>query len=184
MTVPLNIQRAIIYSSIVLLLSVINCTPENDEGIITLPSNLTIQVTTTTDGSGNVTVQATATKANFFTIMYGDKANDSGIVSKDGKGTHTYTSSGTFTIKVQAHTTQEYFIDQTKTVAIELAGSNGFVPIPTTGTTSPVAYEGKTLVWQDEFEGTSLDATKWNFETGYHPFRGDLVEQETEVLLK
>jgi beta-glucanase (GH16 family) len=35
-----------------------------------------------------------------------------------------------------------------------------------TGYTTPLAYTGKTLVWQDEFSGNSLDANVWNYEIG------------------
>ncbi|GIO32904.1 MULTISPECIES: family 16 glycosylhydrolase [Paenibacillus] len=36
------------------------------------------------------------------------------------------------------------------------------------GTPSDPAIEGMNLVWQDEFNGTSLDRSKWNYETGYY----------------
>ncbi|WP_410771546.1 family 16 glycosylhydrolase [Fontibacillus sp. BL9] len=36
------------------------------------------------------------------------------------------------------------------------------------GTPSNPAIEGTTLVWQDEFGGTQLDASKWNHELGYY----------------
>lgn len=35
-----------------------------------------------------------------------------------------------------------------------------------TGTTSPMTYPGYTLVWNDEFSGTSLDGSAWNYEIG------------------
>lgn len=38
--------------------------------------------------------------------------------------------------------------------------------IPTTGYSTPETYAGKVLVWQDEFNGTSLDLNSWTFETG------------------
>ncbi len=38
------------------------------------------------------------------------------------------------------------------------------VTTPPPDTTTQPTY---TLVWSDEFNGTSVDATKWNFETGY-----------------
>ncbi len=38
--------------------------------------------------------------------------------------------------------------------------------IPTTGYETPESYPGMTLVWQDEFQGSSLDLTCWNFEIG------------------
>ncbi|NJB72525.1 beta-glucanase (GH16 family) [Saonia flava] len=38
--------------------------------------------------------------------------------------------------------------------------------IPTTGYTTPVTYENLNAVWADEFNGTSLDETYWNFQIG------------------
>ena len=35
-----------------------------------------------------------------------------------------------------------------------------------TGFTTPTAYPGMTLVWNDEFSGNSLDGATWNYETG------------------
>jgi len=44
-------------------------------------------------------------------------------------------------------------------------GNNVYIPPPvdTTKTTDTTTY---TLLWSDEFNGTSVDQTKWNFETG------------------
>lgn len=36
------------------------------------------------------------------------------------------------------------------------------------GTPSNPAIEGMTLAWQDEFNGSQLDTSKWNYETGYY----------------
>ena len=36
------------------------------------------------------------------------------------------------------------------------------------GYTTPDAYAGMTLVWRDEFDGTSLNTLDWNYETGDH----------------
>jgi len=38
--------------------------------------------------------------------------------------------------------------------------------IPATGYSTPETYAGKTMVWRDEFNGTSLDLSAWTFETG------------------
>lgn len=38
--------------------------------------------------------------------------------------------------------------------------------IPESGATSPRSYDGMTLVWEEEFEGTSLDTDSWTHEIG------------------
>lgn len=51
------------------------------------------------------------------------------------------------------------------------SGSNpdntvSLIPIPEGGATSPTSYPGMTLVWEDDFEGNSLDIANWSHETG------------------
>ena len=41
-----------------------------------------------------------------------------------------------------------------------------YLPTDNAGYTTPLTYPGYTLVWNDEFVGTSLDATVWNKEIG------------------
>lgn len=36
------------------------------------------------------------------------------------------------------------------------------------GTPSDASIAGMNLIWQDEFSGTALDTSKWNYETGYY----------------
>lgn len=40
------------------------------------------------------------------------------------------------------------------------------VPYPTIGYDAPTSYPGYTLVWKDEFNGTSLDLTAWSHQNG------------------
>lgn len=40
------------------------------------------------------------------------------------------------------------------------------VVIPTSGTTSPNSYPGMSLVWEDDFQGSSLNTSNWSFEIG------------------
>jgi beta-glucanase (GH16 family) len=41
-----------------------------------------------------------------------------------------------------------------------------YLPNDGTGYTTPLSYPGYTLTWNDEFNGTTLDPTNWNYETG------------------
>lgn len=49
---------------------------------------------------------------------------------------------------------------------ITLKNDDGAPPIDNTGYTSPSSYSGYNLVWEEEFDGSSLDLTDWNYETG------------------
>lgn len=45
-------------------------------------------------------------------------------------------------------------------------GISETISIPSGGATSPTSYEGMNLVWEDEFEGSTLNAQNWGHETG------------------
>lgn len=137
---------------------------KNDADKIVLPSNLQIEVTVTDSKTGQVSVKATAQNNNFFLIFFGDSQNEAGVNTTDGTAVHTYAKSGTYTIRVEAHVTQASYISDKKDVTITLGSDNG--GIPTTGYTTPSSYSGMTLLWSDEFDGTSLDQSAWTFETG------------------
>ncbi len=145
------------------ILFVFSCKKEDPAQKLTLPSDLSLNVVVNPDGSGKVTVTATAVNANYYTIFFGDKEAEAGEKFTDGKATHTYASSGDFKVRAQAHVTQADFISTEKTVTISLSGG---IVIPSTGATSPLTYAGKTLVWQDEFDGTSLNLSYWKYELG------------------
>ncbi len=141
------------------------CKNDSPSELITLPSNLIVNTTISQDGSGKVSVVATADNSNFFTVYFGETTSDYGVVAIDGKASHTYSSSGTFTLKVRANVTQADYITDISSVYVALASSNG-VTIPTTGATSPATYGGMTLLWADEFTGTSLNSNYWKHELG------------------
>lgn len=41
-----------------------------------------------------------------------------------------------------------------------------YLPVNGAGYTTPTTYTGYTLAWSDEFNGSAIDNTNWNFETG------------------
>lgn len=60
-------------------------------------------------------------------------------------------------------------------VGAQITGSRGkgtirnddtFLPITNDGYTTPLSYPGYTLVWNDEFDGNTLNESTWNYETG------------------
>jgi beta-glucanase (GH16 family) len=137
-----------------------SCNGDEGEEEVTLPKNLTVTIEIDDQNAGEVTVQAIAENANFYTISFGVGRP---ITTASGTAVYTYQNSGTYTITVNAHATAAAFITETKSVTVTLPGGSD---IPTIGNTSPLTYEGMNLVWQDEFDGSELNPLFWNFEIG------------------
>lgn len=145
------------------LLGIMGCSDNGKDCCVVYPEILSVDVTISQTNPAEVSVLAKASAVNFYNIYFGETANESPVRSTDGKATHTYAKSGDYTIKVQAHTTDQAFTTETRSVSITLSGD---LVIPTTGYETPTSYAGMDLVWQDEFAGTVLNAADWTFETG------------------
>jgi hypothetical protein len=71
---------------------------------------------------------------------------------------------------------QYFYLQISNTVNATISGTGkatgtiqnkgNYLPIDNTGYTTPLSYPGYTLVWNDEFNGSVLDNTVWNYETG------------------
>jgi beta-glucanase (GH16 family) len=129
--------------------------------VVTLPSNL---VTTITATGGFVDVQATADNANFYTVTFYHNNDSTVVETVDGHAIHTFTSSGTYAVKSCAHTTYADFIQKTENVIVSVTGGSTS-GAPTTGYSTPSSYANYSLVWSDEFNGTSL-SSDWTFDIG------------------
>jgi beta-glucanase (GH16 family) len=124
-------------------------------------SNLIVTLVVDEDGSGEVAINAGADNEKFFKFFFGESVDEEPVVTDVGFASHTYEESGTYTIKVQAHSSESDFISYEEDIEVDV-----FIAVPTTGNTSPESYAGMTLLWQDEFNGSTIDATKWSFEIG------------------
>jgi len=70
----------------------------------------------------------------------------------------------------------QFTVQLSKPVSCTLANSSAtgiiltedgiYLPTDNTGYSTPLTYPGYTLVWSDEFNGTTLDANVWNQEIG------------------
>ncbi len=125
------------------------------------PTDLVISADISTDGSGNVNFTAIAKNAVRYSYTFGVSYGETAINSPDGKATIKYSSTGSYTVHVIAYSANDNFIFGDKTIAVDVPFT-----IPTTGYITPLTYPGKTLIWADEFSGTSLNTTFWTQETG------------------
>lgn len=157
-------MRLSIYPLLLVLFITASCAEEETVAPALLPSNLqtTIDVSTTTEGLVNLTTRAV--NANFYTAEFYDLDGLTKLQSNEGTFAYRFTESGTYLIVSRAHTSNIDFIEKRDSVEINIT-SSGPGGIPTTGYTSPLSYPGYNLVWQDEFEGTTL-SNDWVHEIG------------------
>jgi beta-glucanase (GH16 family) len=150
---PTKITNCVV--SLFLCCSLFGCKTGEPEAPLA-PSNLDLIATISSDGSGLVTFKATAENATRYVFFFGD---NSSVESVDGNAAHTYGVSELFQAKVLAYSADKLSVDKT----IEV---NVTVSISKNGYSTPNSYPGLTLVWQDEFEGTKLNAANWKHEVG------------------
>ncbi len=143
-----------------------SCEDETGSGIPPMPADLSMEVTQGPENPAMVTVNFSAQNAAFYRVYFGDEGGKIPLATKEEQLSHTYTESGTYNVRVQAHATETEFISESQSVTIDLGDKDGNGEMPIGGYTTPESYEGWELVWQDEFNGESLNTGDWNFETG------------------
>ncbi len=137
-----------------------NNTPSGDS---TDPQNLTLELTISEDGSGKVDIIANAENTLEYQFNLGDntapKTNTNGLLQ------HSYAASGTYEIEVRAYGSSGRYIRKTRQVSIQKGPVGGPVSLQE-GYISPLSYSGMKLIWQDEFNGTGLNAANWSYDIG------------------
>jgi beta-glucanase (GH16 family) len=144
---------------LIVLVGLFSCEKPESPAIV-LPTNL---VTAINVNGSEINVQATADNTNFYTFTF-IRGNDSTTIeSNSGIANYTCSVSGTYVVRTLANTSYTDYISRTDTVVVNVtSGTSG---APTTGYTSPLTYSGLSLVWDDEFNGTSL-SPDWTFDIG------------------
>jgi len=142
------------------------------------PSNLTVTIVSIDNETGNVVIQATAENTVQYQLFIGnaDTPADSNVTGyfeySFGEG------EGEYEITVRAYGESGMYIKSVKTITIGVVPD---IPVPLdSGYFSPLAYDGYNLVWQDEFNGSSVDMANWTFETGGEWFNNELQYYRTE----
>ena len=159
-------MKSKLFAIILFSLTLWGCKDEEPAASLLLPSALNLEITLSENIEGLVDVKATANDENFFTIRFEDGDNTRQVETTDGRAQHQYTSSGLYTIITKAHATTADFVQQEDTVRITIASTTNTDGVPLNGSTSPMNYEGYSLVWSDEFSGNSLNESDWNYELG------------------
>ncbi len=150
----------------ILLTILWGCDDDKPQATLVLPTDLKVEITLSDENEGQVNVKATAKNVNYYTIIFQDGANTSEIVANTGEASHTYSTSGLYTIVTRAHATSLDYTQREDTIRIYKTPTKNADGVPLHGYNSPLVREGYTLVWNDEFDGSGLDLNNWNFEIG------------------
>lgn len=120
-----------------------SCSKDDDTNQSIIPSNLSVNAVVSTDNSGNVSFNATATNAVTFDFDYGNGVFQT-VVS--GIVTYKYPASGTYTVNVIAKSSTGNTVSKSVQVTVSVTNS---------------------LVWSDEFNTAGApDPSKWGYDIG------------------
>ena len=127
------------------------------------PSNLLVEVNNLDDGTGVVEVIAIADNTIEYQFFSGDRSTAEPITNTDGVFTYTYSATGIYLFEIRAYGTSGRYMQQEVQILVEINDGN---PNPGGGYSTPLSYEGMHLILQDEFNGFTLDGSKWTYEIG------------------
>lgn len=128
------------------IMAVAGCGSKETVSDTSVPTNLTLVASVSSDNSGNVTFTATATNATNYDFNFG---NGFSQFVPSGVTTYKYTTSGTYTVMV---------------IAKNANGSSAAKTVDVTVTTT-VNTPG--LIWSDEFNTPGApDPNKWGYDIG------------------
>lgn len=156
----MDFYRTTMYT-VSLLVMILLSSCDEDNIITDQPSNLVVNVVVSEDGSGLVSIQAQADNTIEYELFVGSvdvptASNTTGIFE------YTFLETGYYQIEVRAYGSSGRYIKDERQISVTVG--NG-VSIDD-GYTSPLTYEGYTLVWNDEFNDNSINTSDWVFETG------------------
>ncbi len=135
---------------------------EDDGNVSVDPSNLQVSTSISDDGSGLVTIDATAENVTSFDFQSGEVLDQVDLVNSDGKFTYNYSETGIYSAVVRAYGESGRFVRKEIQISVEVGDGT----IPDDGYTTPISYEGMELVWSDEFNQNSLNLSDWTYEIG------------------
>jgi len=124
------------------------------------PLNLEVEITLSDSEPGLVIVNATAQNTVEFQLRVGNESNPV-ATNTSGYFAHTFQQNGNYLIDVRAYGASGRYLRHTQNILIiieEVSPEDGYV--------TPLSYQGYSLVWNDEFEGNSINSNYWVFETG------------------
>lgn len=124
------------------------------------PSNLIVEISLSETETGLAIIEANADNTVEFELRIGAEANPV-EVNTSGYFEYTFTQNGNFLIEVRAYGESGRYLKYEQYLLVIVNDVS-----PGDGYSTPLVYAGYSLVWNDEFEGTTVNTNNWSFETG------------------
>lgn len=145
-----------------LIIFTIACSEERTPaGMSGDPTNLNVDILVYDDGSGIIVISASATDAVEYQYLLGDK-DDSEFTNASGDLEFKYKTSGNYTVIVKAVGSNGRFLQYTENIFVPaeepISVGEGYI--------TPITYPDMNLIWNDEFDGTSLNTNIWSYDNG------------------
>jgi hypothetical protein len=134
---------------------------DSSEPDSSLPTNLNVSINNVDDGSGLVEVTASATNAVDFTMDTGVSGIDL-LSDASGQFSYTYENTGTYLIKITAIGPDGATAEAEESIVV----NSGAPAVVGVGYSTPIEYFGKTLIWNEEFNGNTLNEEFWSYDIG------------------
>lgn len=145
--------------------TLLSCEKEESAPGVIRPTSLVVDVEVSDDEEGLVNVSASAFNTNFYRIEFFHNNGSTVVESEDGEASYKYTESGTYAISSRAYSSFEYYVSRIDSVEVTVTVDTSAGGIPSTGYSTPLSYPDYNLVWNDEFDGSSLSSS-WTHEIG------------------
>lgn len=140
-------------------LSLFSCNKSENENLSD-PSNLVVNTAISDTDEYTILITAHADNASEYSLFI-DAETEPVLTNTTGSFEYTFGSKGLHNFNVRAFGSSGKYIKFESQIVI----GGGEVPIGE-GYSTPMTYEGMQMVWNDEFNGSEVDASNWSFETG------------------
>lgn len=150
------------FLTLLIALSLTFCSKDDEPANTQDPVNLTVEVLSVDNETGKVLLQASAQNAVQYQLFIGVSATPA-LVNETGFFEYTF-EVGQYAVDIRAYGASGRYIKESTQITIS---NEQIGPVPLDqGYFTPLQYDGYSLIWQDEFTGTSINSSNWAFEIG------------------
>lgn len=146
---------------LILTLLISACQDEAETGLPDDPTNLIIEISYSDEFKKTVIIEARADGAVSYGFYVGE-VDDPVEENQSGRFEYSFIEPGTYQIFIRAYGVTGRYLSAMRMVEIK---DDDPVSIDE-GYSTPLEYDGYSLIWNDEFDGTALNTDDWVYEIG------------------